>query len=69
MEMSWMLQAGVMGLQMLLGKATLSGCASVGEGHSIGVASSGLFKSTDSRKRSYINYYFRLLEKTKRWEG
>lgn len=60
----------VMGLHMQLGKATLSGCASVGDGHLIGVASSSLFKRTDSQKRSYINYYFRLLEKTKKeWEG
>lgn len=69
MEMSRMLPR-VMGLHMQLGKATLSGCASVGDGHLIGVASSSLFKRTDSQKRSYINYYFRLLEKTKKeWEG
>lgn len=62
MEMSWILQAGVMGLHMQLRKATLSGCTSVGEGRSSGVASSGVFKSTDSRKRSSINYYFRLFK-------
>lgn len=62
MEMSWILQAGVLGVHIQLRKATPSGCTSVGEGHSSGVASSGLFKSTDSRKRSSINYYFRLFK-------
>lgn len=35
---------------------------SVGGGGSIGVASSGIFKSTDSWRRSSINYYFRLFK-------
>ncbi len=35
---------------------------SVGEGGSSGVVSSGIFKSTESRRRSSINYYFRLFK-------
>lgn len=50
------------GLHMRLGKAKSSGCTSVGEGRSSGVASSGVFKSTDSQKRSSINDYFRLFK-------
>lgn len=40
-----------------------SGCTSVGEGRggSSGIVSSGIFNSTDSQRRSSINYYSRLL--------